>query len=83
MKELENGDRRKKPLEIAQEAGHKDVAQLLRLHIPQARHSGGSKSRFLASIRNKLGVQGGYREQTLLLLKGQRVIEWLRELKEI
>ena len=56
LKELENVDGRKKPLEVAQDAGHKEVAKLLRLYIRRARHSDGSSSGFLASIRNGLGI---------------------------
>ena len=56
LKELEGGDNPLKPLEMAQEAGNKEVARLLKVYIRRARHSGGSKSGFFASIRNGLGV---------------------------
>ena len=58
LKELESedGPGGEKPLEVAQEAGHKEVARLLRLYIRRARRSGGSSSGFLASIRNGLRI---------------------------
>ena len=52
LEELEGGDCPNTPLERAQDAGHQEVARLLKRYIRQARESGSSKSGLRAFFRN-------------------------------
>ena len=54
LEELEDRSFKVTPLELAQEAGHKEVAKLLSSHIRQVRRSGGNKTGLLGSLRNGL-----------------------------
>lgn len=55
LEELEGGDYHITPLKLAQDAGHKEVARLLKSHMRQAARSGGSNSG-LALFRNGLDI---------------------------
>ena len=54
LEELEDRSYVATPSEQAQEAGHKEVAKLLRSHIRQVRRSAGKKSGILGSLRSGL-----------------------------